>query len=171
MSDEGEGQMRARNGPHAWRPSTPPFPAPEGLREAGDLQIPHPLGQLGDRKPASDQEFLGELLADLIQQAAEGHTFVSEPPTQRPVAHVQRGGDRASSSQHCAWAMAVVCSLACGSGRSRTDGSMPTVFSSASKTGSTPKISVYRWAQPARQKDEDDSLDEIGEANNSCWMV
>jgi hypothetical protein len=75
------------------------FPAPEGLgeaeglREAGDLQISQPSGHLRDRKSAGDQEFLGELLASFIQQAAEGHTFAGEPPAQRPVAHVQLGGD------------------------------------------------------------------------------
>jgi hypothetical protein len=68
--------------------------------------------------------------------------------------------------------MAVVCSLACGSGRSSTEGSMPIVFSSASKTGSTPKISVYRWAPPAGGgKAKLTPLMGIGEANTSRWMI
>ena len=58
-----------------------------------DLHVPQPLGHLRHRQPTGDQELLGDLLADLVQQAAEGHPLLGEPAAQRPVAHVQRGRD------------------------------------------------------------------------------
>src|SRR5258706_11971514 len=95
------GQIRPRGGVSAgagWllRPVGPrayALPASEGLREAGHLDVAEPLGDLGDGEATGDEELLGQLLADLVEQRPERDTLTGEPAPQRAVAHVQRRRD------------------------------------------------------------------------------
>ena len=74
-------------------PGTHALPPAERLREARHFGISQPLGDLGDRHPPGDQELLGELLPDLVQQPAERDVLGGKPAAQGALAHVQRRGD------------------------------------------------------------------------------